>query len=149
MNTDGLGSLDLSENPLRGNLAELLEDHPGFPSLISLHLSDTKLNREDTDGLCDAIFNGKMPRLGSLDTGDSSFSADNMVTLTKSGRLPGLRFFRISFLDECLEEAELEAFMRECGKEGMGLTLSIDRIYHDFAYSINRDPHVHLSFSIR
>ena len=149
MNTEGLGSLDLSENPLRGDLAELLEDHPGFPSLISLHLSDTKLNREDTDSLCDAIFNGKMPRLGSLDTGDSSFSGDNMVTLTKSGRLPGLRFLQISFLDECLNEAELEAFMRECGKEGMGLTLSIDRIYHDFAYSMNRDPHVHLSFFIR
>ena len=64
-----LKELELRDNTLSGCLKDLFggQDHPGFPSLEELDLSETHLNREDVESLSEAVRAGKLPNLRELD----------------------------------------------------------------------------------
>ncbi len=63
-----LKELDLSGNPVEGCLADLLGEssHPGFPTLESLSLARTNLNKDDVRCLNNAARNQRLPTLKKL-----------------------------------------------------------------------------------
>ena len=144
-----LQCLDLSQNKLTGILHILgLDSHP---SLRNLGLTDTELNEDDINILVDIMCCGKLPNIYSLDLMSFNCTINHMKSITevyKSGKLPRLANISMSLINEPLSEDDLEDFLREFGKEGMGMTLKIDERYHDFAWNIARQPGVHLSLGL-
>ncbi len=71
-----LKRLDFSKNTLTGCLRHLFggPDHPGFPSLEKLYLSETHLNREDVESLIEAVRAGKLPKLNKLSLSHNDLS---------------------------------------------------------------------------
>ncbi len=68
--------LDLSCNNLTDCLKNLFggPDHPSFPSLEGLDLSNTHLNQEDVESLTEAVGAGKLPQLKHLNLSNKTLT---------------------------------------------------------------------------
>ncbi len=66
----------LFHNTLTGCVKDLFggPDHPGFPSLENLYLSNTDLNREDIESLGEAVSAGKLPQLKKMTLSDNTLT---------------------------------------------------------------------------
>ena len=140
-----LKSLNLGSNSLSGSIVSLLEDNPGFKSLVMLDLSDVVLDKSDLEHLSKALSNNSfsncrvlhlhrnklsrvvsglfadagLPHINVLNLQNAKLCKEDLISIceaVKSGKLPQLQKLLLLYNDFHGSEDILQNLFEVCAE---------------------------------